>query len=141
MKRYRFVPIVLLALVSLRCEHAQPFEPEPLPQAPALADIQTSVFSVSCAVQGCHAGANAIMGLDLSEGLSHANIVNVPSVESPDLMLVKPGDPDNSYLVAKIEGSALVKAGTFRMPLGREPLSDDVIQAVREWIEAGAKND
>ncbi len=135
--------LVVLALFALRCEHAGPFEPEPLPmdQAPALSDLQVSVFDVTCALSGCHTGANALMGLDLSAGSTYANTVNVPSVQVPDLLLVNPGKPDSSYLVAKLEANSLLRAGTFQMPLGRSPLTDAQIQGVREWIEAGARDD
>jgi hypothetical protein len=80
------------------------------------------------------------MGLDLSAGVAYENLVNVTSVGASGLLLVEPGDPDNSYLVAKIEGNALI-GGSLRMPLGREPLSVEQIEAVRVWIDAGAKND
>jgi hypothetical protein len=133
-------PLIALSLLSLRCEHAGPLEPAPLPDVPTLTEVQASIFDVSCAVPGCHAGANPLMGLDLTAGAAFANLVNVPSVVRRDLMLVAPGKPDSSYLVAKIEGSALIGT-TLRMPLGRDPLSTEAIEAVRAWIEAGAKND
>ncbi len=136
----RSTPLFILALFTLHCEHAGPLEPIPLPEAPTLTDLQTSIFDVSCAVAGCHVGPNALMGLDLSAGASYENLVNVPSVGSRGLLLVEPGEPDSSYLVAKIEGSALI-GGSLRMPIGRDPLSAEQIEAVRAWIEAGAEND
>lgn len=62
--------------------------------------------------------------------------VGRPSLLRPDLQLVRPGEPDRSYLVMKVEG-ALGIAGA-RMPLGRDPLLPADIQLIREWISAGA---
>lgn len=53
----------------------------------------------------------------------------------PALLRVAPGDPDSSYLVQKIEGSAAVGA---RMPIGRPPLDAEAITLIRQWIAAGA---
>ena len=48
---------------------------------------------------------------------------------------MEPGNPDDSYLVQKIEGTAAVGG---RMPLGGQPLSADTIAAIRQWITDGA---
>ena len=40
------------------------------------------------------------------------------------------------YLVWKVEGLSGIQGG--RMPLGGAPLSAEKIQAIRDWIEAGA---
>jgi hypothetical protein len=45
------------------------------------------------------------------------------------------GDPENSYLVHKLRGQRIVGE---RMPLGRTPLPDSLIEAVGAWISAGA---
>jgi hypothetical protein len=103
---------------------------------PTLSSIQENVFSPSCALSGCHAGPNPQQGMDLSAGAAHDNIVNVPSNEQPDLDRVEPGQPDASYLIHKIEGRATIVGQ--RMPLGREPLSQDEIDALRAWIADGA---
>ncbi|MCZ6852858.1 MAG: CHRD domain-containing protein, partial [Gammaproteobacteria bacterium] len=87
--------------------------------------VQEQVFTPSCALSGCHAGASPAQGMNLSEGQAYANIVNVPSNEFPSLNRVEPNDPDNSYLIQKIEGTAQVGA---RMPLGAGPLPNDIIQ-------------
>ncbi len=91
------------------------------------------IFILRCT--GCHSGPAAPHGLDLSNGQAHGNLVNVPSAEVPSLMRVKPGDPNNSYLVQKVEGTAAVGG---RMPLGFDPLSSEQIALIREWISEGA---
>jgi methionine-rich copper-binding protein CopC len=74
--------------------------------------------------------------LRLDAGNSYALLVGVPSAESPGTLRVKPGDPDNSYLVMKIEGRAAVGG---RMPLGGPPLSSSAIAEIRQWITDGAQ--
>ncbi|MGD8418782.1 MAG: hypothetical protein PVH91_17090, partial [Pseudomonadales bacterium] len=103
--------------------------------APTFGQVQ-QVFTNNCAFSGCHAGASPQQGMDLSEGQAYANIVNVPSQEMPSLDRIEPGDPDNSYLVRKIEGTGLLE----RMPAGSPPLSDATIQLIRDWVSAGAPN-
>jgi hypothetical protein len=96
--------------------------------------IQDTIFTPRCTV--CHAGAQAPLGLRLEAGSSYAMLVEVPSVEAPGLLRVAPGDPDNSYLVHKIEGTAAVGG---LMPLGGPPLDAGDIALIRQWIAAGAE--
>ena len=49
---------------------------------------------------------------------------------------MEPGDPENSYLVHKIEGRAGI-TGTI-MPPGGDPLTAEEIEAIRQWITDGA---
>ncbi len=100
--------------------------------------IQNNVFTPSCALSGCHAGASPQAGMNLSQRQAYAAIVGVPSNEQPSLMRVNPGNPDQSYLVQKIEGTAVVGG---RMPLGGPPLSNDLIQMIRQWVANGAQDD
>ncbi len=99
--------------------------------------IQDNIFTPTCAVSGCHAGASPAAGMNLSAGQAFSNIVAVTSGEVPELQRVNPGDADNSYLVQKVEGTAAVGQ---RMPLGGPPLSSELIEAIRSWIDAGAEN-
>ncbi len=91
------------------------------------------IFTANCVE--CHFGASAPQGLKLDATNSYANLVNVTSSEVPSLKRVKPSDPDNSYLVHKIEGTAAVGG---RMPLNQLPLSAAQISLIRQWIIAGA---
>lgn len=100
---------------------------------PTLASIQQNVFTPVCTE--CHAGASAPEGLRLEDGVSHGMLVNVASSQVPELMRVKPGDPDNSYLIQKLEGTNAVGQ---RMPLGGPYLSADTMAAIRQWITDGA---
>lgn len=125
--------VILLLAFLAGCERAPVEEESP---APTFSELQTEIFSQSCTQ--CHAGNGAPQGLDLSEGNAYDNLVNVQSSEVSDLDLVEPGNPDDSYLVIKLEGGARMAEGTAQMPLGAPSLSQDKIDLVRQWIEDGA---
>ncbi len=95
--------------------------------------IQDSVFTPICTV--CHAGGSAPLGLKLDAANAYAMLVGVSSVQVPGIARVAPGDPDNSYLIQKLEGTA---ASGGQMPLGGPPLSADNIELIRRWIIDGA---
>ncbi|MEP7311710.1 MAG: TIGR03118 family protein [Pseudomonadota bacterium] len=104
--------------------------------APALAQLQTDIFTPKCS--GCHNGVGTILPgvMNLSStATSFAALVNVASIEVPALMRVKPGDPNNSYIVHKLEGTQTQGA---RMPLVGGFLDQPTIDTVRAWIQAGA---
>lgn len=101
---------------------------------PTLSKIQSFIFSPVCTE--CHAGAGAPRGLLLSEGNSYSHLVGVKSDEKPELFLVEPFNPDNSYLIKKLEGASDIFGG--RMPLNRPPLTKEQIKVVRRWIANGA---
>lgn len=104
---------------------------------PTLANVQTEVFGKSCGFSSCHSGSGA-GGLSLDEGMSYAELVDVPSTGAPGEILVVPGDADASYLVWKLEERAGITGDP--MPQGA-PLPDDKIALVIEWINAGAQKE
>lgn len=130
------VALVGLLTMLVGCERA-PVEPEE-PSAPTFSQIQAEIFSTSCARSGCHVGENAPQGLDLSEGSAYDALVGVASNQVPELELIDPGSPNESYLVIKLEGADRMASGTSQMPFGGPPLSDEKIQQVRDWIADGA---
>lgn len=121
-------------------------EPEPTaePEEPECADTFDTTFA---AVQeivferegctGCH-NAQASGGLDLSEGLSWANLYEVPAAGS-DLLLLAPGDEQRSYLWNKLaawtDDSLLISGGKMP-PAGA--ISEPALELIRLWINAGA---
>ncbi|UCE18048.1 MAG: hypothetical protein JSV84_14465 [Gemmatimonadota bacterium] len=98
-------------------------------------DIQP-IFSASCAISGCHDATTASAELVLTEGQAYAQLVDVLSTQDAGKKLVTPGDAENSYLVMKLEDRASVGSA---MPLG-STLSDEEIQRIRDWIDAGAED-
>jgi hypothetical protein len=112
--------------------------PEILPVLDGANGIQASVFQDSCASSPCH-GSNGVpqAGLELSSAsVSEANLIGVDSTQV-DKLRVAPGDPDASYLLDKLLGRNLAP-GTLQQPPVEGPLCDPKIQAVEEWIAAGA---
>lgn len=97
-----------------------------------VADIQP-IFNNRC-IQ-CHSGPTPPMGLNLDAANSYANLVNVPSVQVPSLMRVKPGDPNNSYMIQKLSGTAAVGS---RMPFGGPYLTVATMDLIKLWITEGA---
>jgi hypothetical protein len=100
------------------------------------------IFTNSCAFAGgCHAGGSPALGMNLSAGQAYQNIVNVAADQLPSMDRIEPGEPDNSYLVYKIQGTQTSVGGTGqRMPLTGCCLSQAQIDTIRAWVEAGAEN-
>jgi len=96
------------------------------------------IFTSNCALSGCHAGASAIYGQDLSAGHAYSSTVNVPSYENSKIMRIKPYQPDSSYLYLKITGASGISG--VRMPYQRSPLDSADILTIKAWINQGAKN-
>jgi len=120
--------------------NGQPLVPGGSAPSPLSADfesIQENIFTPICSV--CHAGGSAPEGLRLDAANSYNLLVGVPSTEVPSLLRVQPGDPDNSYVIQKLEGHQAVG---MQMPFGcpnTQPcLSASTIAFIRQWITNGA---
>jgi hypothetical protein len=112
--------------------------------------VQDDVFTKSCAFSTCHGGRAG--DLKLTEGESYAALVNVTpagvnstnpeypaDVDVSDEILVIPGDPDNSYLIKKLEGAPDINGSP--MPEGSQGFDEDKVELVRSWIANGALDD
>jgi hypothetical protein len=140
--------LALLALAFAGCDEKLSSITGPTPDLnTTFSSLQRTIFSASDASSrlaciGCHSdqGRNAAgPGLVLLEGRAYAALVGRPSVGKPGATLVIPGDPDNSYLVKKLEGHPDI-AGQ-RMPRGNGPfLSEGQMLVIRRWIAEGAQN-
>lgn len=137
--------IVILA-VALLCACGKLKEPtspgggtgDPIDPTATLTRVQNEVFTPTCAAIGCHDPLGQQQGMVLSPGRSYASTVGKGSTESPSLMRVTPGDPNNSYLYRKITGAGITGD---RMPQGGPYLNDAQTKLVRDWIRRGAPND
>jgi hypothetical protein len=141
-RSHRLVPLLVFAAVAaLACgTRKSPTEPnDDLPDPSAtFSRVQAEVFTPSCALSGCHAGATPARSMDLSAGRAYGQVVGVPSAGSSRLR-VAPGDVAGSYLVSKLRGDATITGS--RMPLGGPYLSSEREQLVVDWIRRGAPND
>lgn len=113
---------------------------------PRLSSIQQFIFEANdasgrAACSGCHtsAGRAPMAGLNLVGPGAHANLVNVASSGKPGAVRVVPGDPDNSYLLHKLDGRPGIVGQ--RMPRTGGPyLTDGQMTIIRRWIAVGAPN-
>ncbi len=113
---------------------------------PTFSSIQREIFDTTdssgrLACTNCHTnvGRNPSGGLNLVSGVSYANLIRVASTGKPGAVRVIPGDPDNSYIIHKLEGSSDIVG--VRMPRGNGPyLTDGQILVIKRWIANGAPN-
>jgi hypothetical protein len=91
------------------------------------------VFTPICT--RCHTGAGAPRGLRLDADVSYGLLVGIPSGEAAGTLRVARGNPNASYIIQKLEGTAAVGA---RMPLGGPYLSQATIDVIKQWITNGA---
>jgi hypothetical protein len=96
--------------------------------------IQDNVFTPICTK--CHIGASAPQGLELDAGHSYALLVGVPSSEQPAVLRVAPGQPDNSYIIRKLQDTPGISGQ--QMPYGGPYLPQSTIDVIRQWITNGA---
>lgn len=73
--------------------------------------------------------------------------VNVDAFAAPTMKIVKPGEPENSFLMHKMDGTLKCASVTcsascgVSMPQGSPILGQDQRDKVRRWIAQGAKKD
>ncbi len=113
---------------------------------PNFASIQREIFNtqdssgrLSCIQCHTNVGRTPAGGLNLVEGTAYGALVGRPSPLKPGETFVIPGDPENSYLVKKLEGAAGING--LRMPRNNGPfLTEGQMLVIRRWITAGAAN-
>jgi hypothetical protein len=144
------VTITLLLFTAVGCDEKLSDFTGPTPNlTPTFSSIQRDIFSATdstgrLACSQCHTdqgGRIPPAGMVLTEGRAYDFLVGRPSAFKPGAIRVIPGDPDNSYLVQKLEGAPGIVG--LRMPLntaGRY-LTPGQIAVIRRWIELGARND
>lgn len=99
---------------------------------PTFAQDVQPVLTAACGT--CHITGSS-GNFNFAAGLSA--LVNVPSNQSA-LPYIAPGNPDNSYLVAKIRGTqASVGGGGVTMPLGGMLPPADIL-LIEGWVAGGA---
>jgi len=111
---------------------------------PTFASIQREIFESTdsagrTACTSCHSstGRAPSGGLNLNHDVAYDQLVSAPVRQKPGAVRVIPGDPDNSYLIQKLEGATGITGR--RMPQNGPPyLTDNQILIVRRWIALGA---
>ncbi len=106
----------------------------PVVLGPTLDQIQAVIFTPICS--GCHGGGSPSANLDLSDAdTSHLQLVGVPSDQKAGATRVIINDPDNSYLIQKLENDPGIVLGPMPPGFGL-PQAD--IDEIRQWITLGA---
>ena len=143
----RTIALLMLAMAGTACDEKLSDVAGPTPNlTPTFSSIQNDIFSAPdatgrAACTSCHTnvGRTPASGLNLSGPTAHAALVNRPSVAKAGAVLVAPNDPENSYLIHKIEGRPGIVGQ--RMPRTGGPyLTDGQVLIIRRWIELGAPN-
>ena len=111
---------------------------------PTLSAIQVEVFTPKCSLASCHSVDFHAGGLVLVEGMSHVSLAE-PAVQScaanEGLMRVSPGMPEASFLWVKLQPGLDSCYGGL-MPAGSSTgLPAQELDAIRDWIDAGALDD
>jgi hypothetical protein len=105
-----------------------------------LDDVMARVFRPHCAVPSCHASSDPTGRMRLDEDFPRTSLRDVAamgvSCSGQGLVRVVPGDPSRSLLYLKLTEDP-PPCGS-RMPQAADPLPDELIALVREWIAAGA---
>ncbi len=147
----RATRIIVLAgaMAGISCDEKLSSIAGPTPNLePTLSSIEREIFNTTDsrgrqACTNCHTDAGGRVppvGMVLLPGRAYDFIVNVAARGKPGAIRIIPGDPENSYLVHKIEGRPDI-AG-LRMPRSGPPyLTDGQILIIRRWIELGARRD
>ncbi len=144
-RRFGVAGVALAALASVSCDEQLKELTGPSPDlVPTFTSIQREIFEKTDlagrnACVSCHTnvGRTPAANLNLNGDAAYAALVNVPSIQRPELMRVAPGDPENSYLIHKMEGRPGIQ-GT-QMPRNGPPfMTSGQILVVKRWIELGA---
>jgi hypothetical protein len=137
--------LIAAAFTAAACDESLKDVVGPTPNLePTFASVRNEIFSTTdlagrTACVNCHNPQRSrfTAGLDLQTD-PYAALVNVPSRQRQGAVLVIPGDPENSYLIRKLEGRDITSA---RMPQNGPPyLTAGQILVIRRWIAIGAPN-
>jgi Planctomycete cytochrome C len=137
------VAVATAALFSACDENLSNFA-GPTPELmPTFSSIQRDIFAAAdssgrVACNGCHTstGRTPAGGLNLTGDLAYDQLVNVPSARKPGAIRVIPGDPENSYIIHKLEGRSDILG--LRMPPNGPYLTENQTEIIKRWIEIGA---
>ncbi len=137
--------LVVAAALAAGCDESLNKLAGPSPNLePTFSSIQANIFEsadaagrVACV--NCHTstGRTPSGGMNLNHDVAYDQIVNVASRGKAGAIRVIPGDPENSYIVQKLEGRPGIVGR--RMPFSGAPfLTDGQMLILKRWIAIGA---
>jgi hypothetical protein len=95
--------------------------------------VKDEILLRTCTFSDCHSAGAGDLLID-DEGLYEA-LVDAPATVEGEV-LVRPFDADGSYLIMKLEGAVGIQGD--QMP-PNAAISQDTIDRIRSWIDAGAE--
>ena len=104
-------------------------------QPATFSEVYEEILSLSCGFSSCHGGTAGAPYLNTNQE-AYESLVEVESNAKDGAVLVIPDDPDNSYLIRKMEAASDIEGDP--MPPS-SPLDPEVIERVRSWIADGAQ--
>jgi hypothetical protein len=145
MKKLRITIFTILSsvIVYAGCGHTT----APLPVlSDKFHDLQTSIFTPSCAYAGCHDQETAKSLLCLNSDSCYSQLFHHIIQENQNstfrfLKLITPGNVDSSFLVYKLTKANGSADYGDRMPDRLNALPQNQIDAIVSWIKRGAPND
>jgi hypothetical protein len=100
----------------------------------------SQILEANCG--GCHGGTSPAEGLDLVGDDAYDTLLEA-STQVPDLKLVEPGEPDQSYLWLKLNGDDSIVGS--QMPIdpleGERTLTQPELDDINTWIVNGAMDE
>ena len=114
-------------------------KPDAAINAGMLAAIQASLFDKQCT--HCHSGSTWAASLNLNDGKSYAQLVNVASTKEPGKMRVQPGQADASVLYKALATKmSSPDEGNWKHDHSNIMVTDRTgLQLLKDWIDSGAK--
>jgi hypothetical protein len=101
--------------------------------------FETSVQPFINMACNCHQSSPILMApFSLKPGEAYKNLVNVPSMQLPRMLLVKPGSTQDSYLWHKIDNTHLQVGGSGQVMPSNIPLNAEEKKIFERWILGGA---
>ena len=98
-------------------------------------EVYEEILFLSCGFGSCHGGSAGAPYLNDAQE-AYDSLVNAESNAKDGAVLVIPGDPDNSYLIQKMEGAPGIEGDEMPPSSSLEP---ETIERVRSWIADGAR--
>lgn len=147
-RSFTLAALASAALVFTACDESLATLAGPTPALdPTFSTIQREIFQTTdragrTACVTCHTPIGRLPpagDMSLRPEVAYNNLVNAPSSGKGGAIRVIPGNPENSYLIHKLEGRAGIVGD--RMPQDGPPyLTAGQIAIIKRWIELGAPN-
>jgi hypothetical protein len=112
--------------------------PDVLVSTPAFEADVLPILVRRCSIGGCHSLGSEQGGLTLAPSRAYDELFEVAAEQNPAFRRVRAFKPDSSWLVRLIVADPSGRGAFARMPLLAQPLTENQIGTIRNWIAQGA---